>query len=318
MKEIVFLQRNKARWQEFEAYCMNGRRHNPDKMAELYIQITDDLAYAQTYYPGSTTTQYLNDLALKAHSIIYINKKEKGNPIHRFWKYEYPLIVFNNKKYILYSFIIFTISVLIGIVSTAYNDNFTRLVLGDRYVNMTLENIRMEDPMAVYKMMGEAEMFGLISFNNIYVAMLAFVMGAFFSIGTGYMLFTNGVMLGTFQYLFYKYGLLYTAFKVIWIHGSFEIFAIIVAGAAGIRLGNSLLFPGTYSRSRSFQTGVKQGLKIFTGLIPFFLVAAFLEGFVTRRTEMPEFLSLSIIFLSIFFIFFYFYYYPKKLKKQIK
>ena len=316
MKEVVFLQKNKKRWEEFDAYFTEGRRHDPDRMAELYIQLTDDLAYAQTYYPQSKTTQYLNELTLKAHRIIYVNKREKTNRISKFWKFEYPKIMFDNKKYVLYSFIIFFISVLIGIISSAYDDNFVRLILGDNYVNMTLDNIEHGDPMAVYKTANEVDMFLGISLNNLFVAFRAFVFGIFLSIGTGYVLFQNGVMLGSFQYFFYKYGLLYESVKVIWIHGTLEIFAIIVAGAAGLRLGNSILFPGTYSRSKSFQKGVLQGIKMMFGLIPVFITAAFLEGFVTRLTKMPEVLSLSLIFLSLLFIIYYFYIYPKKISKN--
>src|SRR5690606_15344093 len=102
-----------------------------------------------------------------------------------------------------------------------------------------------------------------------------------------YFLFYNGVMLGSFQYFFHQRGLLMESALTIWIHGTLEITAIVIAGGAGIVMGNSILFPGTYSRTESLMRGARRGVKIVLGMIPIFLVAAFLESFVTRLTDMP-------------------------------
>ena len=87
-----------------------------------------------------------------------------------------------------------------------------------------------------------------------------------------------------------------------------------IAGAAGLTLGNSILFPGTFSRMESFKRGAKQGLKIAVGLIPVFIVAGFLESFVTRLT-LPPVVSASIIGVSAGFILWYFVFYPIQLNK---
>jgi len=81
-------------------------------------------------------------------------------------------------------------------------------------------------------------------------------------------------------------------------------------------LGNSILFPKTYSRLVSFRAGLKSGLKIVTGLIPVFITAGFLEGYVTRHTEMPLYASLFIILGSLAYIIWYFIIYPRKIYKQ--
>ena len=70
--------------------------------------------------------------------------------------------------------------------------------LGDEYVNKTLENIQKDDPMAIYKSMQPVDMFLAITLNNVRVSFLAFALGVVFSVGTGYVLFTNGVMLCLF------------------------------------------------------------------------------------------------------------------------
>lgn len=317
MREAAFLRQNAERWEQFEKLLGSRKSANPDQLAELFVQVTDDLSYARTFYPKSKSIQYLNSLALKVHQAIYRNKRERSGRIKQFWMVELPLTVYEARRELLYSAIIFFVSMAIGALSTANDESFIRLILGDSYVNMTLENIHKGDPMAVYKGASEGGMFATITFNNIVVSFMVFVMGIFFSIGTAYQLFRNGVMLGAFQYFFHQKGLLLESSLVIWIHGTLEISAIIIAGAAGLSLGKGFLFPTTYSRAESFRRGAGRGLRIVVGLVPVFIVAGFLESFVTRHTEMPIFVSLTIILGSLAFILYYFVLYPYQLHKRM-
>ena len=314
MNEAAFIKHNKNKWEDFENYIKNGSQIHADKLAEIYIKITDDLAFSRTHFPTSQLTLYLNNLASDLHLSIYKNKKEDSFRIINFWKYELPEVMSTSLKYVLISFIIFLLSGIIGALSAAHDDTFVRLILGDQYVNETLSNIDKGDPMAIYKQMGQTEMFLGITFNNIRVSFMVFIAGIFSSIATGYLLFSNGIMLGAFQYFFYQKGLLMTSVLTIWIHGTLEISAIIIAGAAGIIMGNGLLFPGTYSRLQSFQRAAKKGLKISIGLVPIFIAAGFLEGFVTRMTGMPDIFKIAIILGSTIFIVIYFIFIPLKIK----
>ena len=216
------------------------------------------------------------------------------------------------RKELLISALIFLASVLVGIVSAANDDNFVRLILGNGYVDMTLDNIARGEPMAVYNGSDEVPMFLGITLNNIMVSFNVFAMGLLTSFGTGWLLFNNGVMLGAFQTFFFKHGLLGESMLAVWLHGTLEIWAIIVAGAAGLALGNGWLFPGTYSRKESFIRGAKKGLKIIVGTVPVFVMAGFIEGVITRHTELPDFLRLSIILLSLAFIIYYYIYLPNR------
>ena len=310
MREAAFVKQNERRWESFESMLRQPHQTNPDRLADYFVQLTDDLAYAQTHYPRSNTTVYLNNLAAKVHQAIYRNKKEDRSRILTFWKDELPRLYYEARRPLLYAFLIFTLSGLVGALSAAHDDTFVRLILGDAYVNMTLSNIERGDPMAVYKGMHQSDMFFAITFNNIRVSFMAFAMGLLLSVGSGLIMFYNGVMLGAFQYFFYQKGLLLTSFLTIWIHGTLEISAIVLAGAAGLVMGNSILFPGTYPRMESFRRGARRGLKMVIGLVPVFVAAGFLESFVTRLTEWPAFVKLIIIGLSAFFIIYYFVIYP--------
>jgi len=313
VREVTFLKKNAEKWKEVETFLASKEKVNPDKLADLFIQLTDDLSYSRTFYPESKTTQYLNSITAKVHQSIYKSKKERKERFIRFWKYEAPLLFYKHRMKIIISFSIFFLSMLIGVVSSAGDSGFVRLIMGDSYINMTLENIDKGDPMAVYKQMNGVDMFLGITFNNIRVSFFAFMMGLLVSFGTGWILMSNGIMLGAFQYFFHIHGLLIQSVLVIWIHGTLEISAIIIAGAAGITLGNSILFPGTYSRRQSFMIGAKEGLKMIVSLIPIFITAGFLESFVTRHTTMPVYLSLTIILGSLMFIVWYFFIYPLKI-----
>ncbi|WP_299523118.1 stage II sporulation protein M [Winogradskyella sp.] len=315
MREASFVKQNKEKWIGFENALNNNAKINPDDLASYYIQLTNDLSYAQTYYPESKTLLYLNSLASQAHQKIYITKKESKNKIISFWRDEFPLFFYQYHKTLLYSFLIFMAAVLIGVVSTLNDDDFARLILTDQYVNMTIENIENGEPMAVYKSGSNIGTFLGITINNIRVAIIAFALGVFFSIGTIWVLFRNGVMLGSFITFFYKYGLIENT-STIWLHGTIEISVIVIAGCAGLVMGNSILFPKTYSRRISFMKGAKDGLKIVVSTIPFFIIAGFIEGFITRYGEqMPWLLAYGIIFISLFIIVYYYIVYPILLHK---
>lgn len=214
--------------------------------------------------------------------------------------------MWNARRELRLSFIIFLCSALVGMVSQLIDPEFSRLILGDRYVEMTIDNIEKGEPMAVYDGSPEGFMFIGITVNNIYVSFVAFVMGLLTSFGTGFVLFQNGVMLGAFQTFFAQYGLLGQSALAIWLHGTLEISAIVVAGAAGLAMGNGWLFPGTYSRLYAFRRGAKRGLKIVIGTIPLFVMAGFIESFFTRHTGWPTGLRLTIILLSLAFIIYYY------------
>lgn len=313
MREGLFLKKNIEKWKEYQAEQVT----DPDEMADRFTELVNDLGYSKTFYPHSKVTHYLNGLASRIYLSIYQNKKEESSRIARFWKTELPLVVRKHHRILLYSFIIFTAFAVMAAFSSAHDDTFVRGVLGDQYVDMTEENIEKGDPFGVYKNEDELDMFLAIALNNIKVAFLCFVMGFFLSLGTVWVLFKNGVMVGAFEYMFFAKGLGWPSVLVIWIHGTLEISAIIISGAAGIILGNSILFPGTHKRLDSLKQGGKDGIKIMIGLVPIFIAAAFLEGFITRHTSMPMPLSISILAASAIFIVWYFVIYPIRLHRKL-
>lgn len=289
---------------------------DPDVLASNYIELTNDLAYAQTFYGKSKTEQYLNELAIRAHQLIYKDQKSSNNKVLHFFKHEIFEAIWHIRRPLLYALLIFLLANLIGIVSSRYDNDFVRLIMGDSYVNMTIENIKKGNPAAVYQSGSEWGGALAITINNVKVAFYAFIFGLFASVGTGYILLINGIMVGSFHYMFYQYGVLDEAMSAIWIHGTIELSVIVIAGGCGIALGNSILFPKTYTRLESFKRAAKQASKVLISTVPFFIVAGFLEGFVTRHYQVSIWLSLLIIVVSGIAIIYFYLIKPRRMALQ--
>lgn len=316
MKESQFIQQNAGKWKEMEARVKNTQTSSAS-LAHDFIELTDDLAYSRTFYPNGQTIAFLNGLTRQYHQKIYVNKKEDKSRFYWFWQYELPELFYKYRKFFLYSFLIFAFFVMLGVVSAKYDEDYVRLIMGDGYVNMTLENMKNGKPFNVYASEGQAEMFFSIAINNIRVSFISFVSGIFFGIGPIFMNVKNSIMLGAFEYMFFSKGMGFRSLTVIFIHGTLEIWSIVIAIASGMILGAGLLFPGTYSRWESLTRSAKDGVKIVLGLVPLFIVAAFFESFVTRYADMPLVIRLLILGSSLAFLIYYFILYPNRLHKRI-
>lgn len=319
MREVYFIKQNKEKWLGIEQVIQGKIKKNPDDLSSLYINLINDLSFAQSYYPKSNTTVYLNHLSSQIFQKIYKTKRMEENRLLHFFKTEVPMIVFEYRRYLIYSFIFFFSFMLIGVLSAVYDKDFAKIILSEGYVNMTIENIKNGNPVGVYQSGSTWGSTIGITFNNIIVGAKLYLYGIFLGIGTFYVLMQNSIMLGTFQYFFYEHGALADSARGIWLHGTFEIFSMIVEGMCGLILGASILFPKTFSRFNSFKIGFKNSFKIFLSTVPFTICAGIIEGYVTRHAlDMPLVLNLIIIFGCLGIISFYYFIYPKIVNQRIK
>ena len=309
MKETHFVRQNKEKWLQSEQ-LLAGEAKDPEKLSTLFTQVVDDLSYSQTYYKNRSVRVYLNNIARNFFSILSNKRKDNKNYFKAFWLEELPQIVIFCRRELFISFAVFALAATIGVLSSAQDENFTEYILGNQYMEMTKENIEKGDPMGVYKGSNQLEMAWRIISNNIRVAFNTYVLGIFMSIGTLVVLLYNGIMIGSFQHFFAQQDLLATSAMTIWLHGTLEISSIIIAGGAGLTLGSGLLFPGTYTRLQAFQLSAVRSLKLVLGIAPILVIAGIIESFLTRYTEVPAFIKLSLIILSALFIVGYFIIYP--------
>ncbi|MGK0363601.1 MAG: putative membrane protein SpoIIM required for sporulation [Saprospiraceae bacterium] len=309
MRETKFIKQNTKKWADFEK-TLEKKSENPEELNDLFVQVTDDLSYARTFYPNRSVRVYLNGLGQKIFFSLYKSRKREKGRLKHFVLESLPQIIYESRKEFRISFLVFALSMAIGVLSCYMDEDFVRIILGESYVEMTLENIQNNDPMAVYKAKDEGGMFARIAANNLRVALMTFAMGAVYAIGTILIMIKNGIMVGAFQYFFVEQGLFWDSFLTIWTHGTLEISAIIIAGAAGLTMGRGLVFPGTLSRIKAFQISARRGLKIMVGITPIIILAGFIEGYFTRYTETPDTIRLLFILACLAFILFYFVYFP--------
>ncbi len=323
MREGMFIKRNVDKWNRYQHEQPDG----PDETADRFVTLVDDLSYAKTFYPQSKATKWINSIAAGIYQSVYKSKKDKYSRFFVFWKYELPYLFKRHHKTLLFSFLLFAAFVFIGAFSSAKDETFIRGVLGDGYVDMTEENIRNNDPFGIYKDENPFSMFVRIAFNNTTLAFLMAIGGILLGVPTLYMMWSNGLMVGTFQYMFFSKGLGLKSMMVIWTHGTLEILALIISSTAGFIIAGSILFPGTYSRMHSFKQGIKDAFKIMIVLVPVFIAAALLESYVThlvsnkfdedgKSVGLPDWAFVIVFGVSFLFILWYFVLYPVVLHKR--
>ena len=327
MREARFIKKNVDKWNQYQ----HEESKDPDEMADRFVTLLDDLSYAKTFYPQSKVTRWINGIAAGIYQSIYQNRKHKYSRVIMFWKYELPLLFRRYHKIFLFTLILFVLFVTIGVVSSTtdpnYAENYFNHKVQSGYYDQTISRIQKGDPFGVYKDSNPFSMFVHIAYNNIKVAFYSVVFGVLFGIGTIFFMWTNGLMLGCFQYIFFSQGLGWQSVLVIWIHGTIEISSIVIASCAGLILGFGWLLPGTYTRKQSFLKSAKDAMKIFVSLVPFFIVAAFFESYVTHLMSntfqkdshdigLPVPVSIIILAGSFFLILWYFVLYPIRLHKR--
>ena len=115
--------------------------------------------------------------------------------------------------------------------------------------------------------------------NNLSVSFVTFAGGILFGLGTFWSLYRNGMMLGVIGAACHQYGMSVALWSFVAPHGALELPAILIAGAAGFRLGHAMLFPGSLRWKDSVARGGIEATRLVAGVIPMLIVAGTLEGF---------------------------------------
>jgi len=313
LREALFIKKHREKWER----AQESPPGDADEMANNFTELVNDLAYAKTFYPTSKVTQFINGQASKIYLSIYRNRKEESNRIIDFWKRDLPLTIRKYHRVIFFMTILFFVFFMVGFFSSRFDEGFVRQMLGDNYVDKTIQNIEEGNPFGIYKSGNSFLSWMGIMINNIIVALVYFSQGIVFGFFSIRSMVTESVRVGAFYYLFFARGLgLKWALSVL-IHGTLELWSIIVSCSAGVVLGMGWLFPGTAKRIDSLKRAAKDGVKITIGILPVFIVAAFFEGFVTRHYKMHWAFSSLILLSSVTFIVFYFIIYPIRVQKQV-
>ena len=245
------------------------------ELAFLYRQLAADLSALRQDPTARNKTDELNGLLARAHSIVYSQKRSGWRMVRDFLWCGYPRLFRQLLPYVLASLILFLAGAILGALMTIVRPDFMRMLLGPQMVH-TIEQGKMWTE-SVTSMSPQAS--SSITTNNIGVTFAAFAGGILGGLGTLYLIGFNGVLLGVVGAACQQHHMSLSLWSFVAPHGSLELPAIIIAGAAGMRLGYGLLFPGMYTRRYSITHAGAEAVRLLAGTIPMLIVAGTLEGF---------------------------------------
>ena len=228
MREAEFVRLNTKKWERYEALGQSIASFNPDHIAEIYLDVSTDLAFAQTHFAESPVTDYLERITRSFHQHVYSQRPNRWGEVVRTLRYDIPMAFYYSRRELLISLVVFLIATLVGVLTQQMEPDFARQILGNNYVEMTLENIARGDPMAVYKDKDALGMFWDIFFNNALIDVRTFLFGLLALPGALLIILYNGVMFGCFETFLMQHGAVTEALFVVNLHGSLEIPTIIL------------------------------------------------------------------------------------------
>jgi len=290
MTPARFLDSRSAIWARLEALAAKAggrgvRRLTDEELHELtrlYPAVAVDVARARMYKVDAATQRRVNQIAIAAHGLLYRRNSGRSLPaIWRFFRQEYPRLFRRQWAFMALSAAIFAVGMLGTYVATRIMPSNAYLFVPQGLDVSGAREVTSEDISERFRQMPNSPLAARIMTNNISVAFFAFALGITAGLGTCYLLLVNAMMLGGFAAHFANHGLSYPLWSFLAPHGVLEIFAILVAAAAGLRLGLSLAAPGSMTRGASLRTGARDAVLLVLGTIPMFLIAGFIEGFIT-------------------------------------
>ena len=283
----AFVAANQGGWsrlQNLTRMARRPRRMSPgelDEMTVLYQRCGTQLAHARVAYAADA--MLINRLTLlvgDTHAVLYGQREgEAMRSISRFATETFPAAVVSLRRYILVAALLTFVpwavfQVWLAVSSRAF-DVSGEPALREAYITHDFESYYSSQP---------AQNFATqVFFNNVRVAFLAFAAGVLLCVVTAAVLAQNGANGGVAGGMFTQVGESGRFWGLILPHGLLELSAIIVAGAAGLRIGWAIIDPGDRPRSSALTTEARRSGNVLVGLIAAFLLAAVVEGFVTGR-----------------------------------
>ena len=243
----------------------------------LYRQAAGDLSAVRTDRSARAVTDQLNRLVSRAHGIVYSGRKTTVRGVWHFFADEYPAIVRRHMPFVLGAFLVFLAGAILGSLLTLARPDFMRAYLGPHMVS-TIEHGKMwTDSVVAVKPQASAT----IMTNNIGVTFATFAAGITAGIGTLFLLFQNGLLIGVISTACGQHRMALSLWSFVAAHGALELPAIFLAGAAGLRIGWGMLFPGLLRRGEALSLAGTEAVRLLAGTIPMLIVAGVLEGFLS-------------------------------------
>ena len=276
----------------------------------LYRGALSSLSVARETSLDLELITYLEDLCTRAYFFVYGVRTSAGSRIAAFFARDWPLAVHSLLKETAVAVLFTIVGVLAGYLlvsgDPAWYDSFVPADLaGGRDFGATTEYLRG----TLYHDDGADGLSVFATFlftHNSQVALLCFALGFAFGVPTAMLLVHNGAMLGAIFALFVTHGLGSELGGWLIIHGSTEFFAIIIAGAAGFRIGWSVVFPGDETRMAAAAAAGRSAALAMTGVVVMLMTAGLLEGFGRQLIILDSLrYAIGILMLMLWLAYFY-------------
>lgn len=280
-----FIARNRPAWDRLDqltARHWRRRRLTPaevDELVGLYQRVSSHLSHAHAAYRDQALTDRLTRSVTRANGVIYAARPRTLRAIGDFFAWRFPAAVWQSGRFVAVSALLLLLPALALGIWLAISG----AALDAAAPEAVREAILEEDFEAYYSSQSASAFASQVTVNNIQVGLWAFATGIVLGIPTAIVLALNGANLGLAGGLFADAGELGKFFGLVLPHGLLELTAVVLAGAAGLRLGWSLIAPGDRSRGEALGEEARRAVVIALGLVLAFVVAGFIEGFITGR-----------------------------------
>lgn len=263
----------------------------------LYRQTAQDLSAVRADRGSRTQEEYLNQLLARAHNRVYSGKKLEPRQILRFFAVDYPRLFRRLFPWVAAAFLVFLAGGALGALLTFSRPAFMRLILSPEMV-ASIEHHQMWTQ-SIVSVKPQAS--SAIMTNNISVGFSTFAGGMLAGLGTLYLLFYNGLMMGVVGMACAQARMSLNLWSFVAAHGALELPSIFIAGGAGLRLAAGLLFPGIYSRGDALRRAAVESIRLLAGTVPLLIIAGTLEGFLspTGAPVAVKFLTGGVLLLAL-------------------
>jgi uncharacterized membrane protein SpoIIM required for sporulation len=280
MDIVQFRKQRQEQWRKLERELQRRRQGfrsdaELNNFVALYKTAANDLAYAQTYFPGDALIPYLNALVAAAHNRLYRQTEGGFRAIWRFYRATFPRLFRSFGRYIALSALITLAGAVYGFLMV-WSDPLQAYQLLPTTLAQQVDPLK-AGPHDVIPPIDS----GIIMTNNILVALMAFVGGLTAGLFTVYSLWKNGLVLGVLTAMFQSSGRSAMFWSLIVPHGATELLAIFIAGGAGLLFAHRLIAPGSMKRSAAVRQGAQNAALLMLGTVPMFVIAGIIEGFFT-------------------------------------
>ncbi len=278
-----WLKRRQPHWSRLEALLADVERlglgglgrNELRELGLLYRQTATDLSALRADPSSAQQARYLNQLLGRVHNIIYSGRKTTAGGVWHFYTTVYPRIFRRLLPYTLAATALLVCGAVLGAGLALTNSGFIRQFLGPGMV-ATIER----HEMWTHSIVGvEPQSSSAILTNNLSVSFVAYASGIAAGLGTLYMMFYNGLLLGVIGAACWLNSMSDQLWSFVAPHGVLELPSICIAGGAGLRLARGLLFPGNLSRRDSLAVAGAESSRLIVGVIPILILAGIIEGF---------------------------------------